>query len=71
MNPQTSLTILLLLFHRTGGGTKDNTEESQDDSLTKKDKWNLSNDDFYDPKKSNPDSISLSLVGTILQVRTV
>ncbi|CAK8683677.1 unnamed protein product [Clavelina lepadiformis] len=47
-------------------GNKD-LEKENNDTLSKKDQWNLSNDHFYDPKKDASNSLALGLMSSVLQ----
>lgn len=44
------------------------TEEEQEIALAKLDEWNISNDRFYESKKSSSDKMAVGLAVTLLQV---
>nr|XP_018670467.1 transcription initiation factor TFIID subunit 1-like isoform X2 [Ciona intestinalis] len=46
---------------------KSGNNKEPEDNLTKKDVWNLSNDNFYDPRKAVSDSLSIGLMSSVLQ----
>ncbi|XP_077971618.1 transcription initiation factor TFIID subunit 1-like [Styela clava] len=44
---------------------KDEDEETQEKTESKLDHWNLSNDEFYDPRKSSGNKLAVNLVGAL------
>uniref|UniRef100_H2YZ45 Transcription initiation factor TFIID subunit 1 histone acetyltransferase domain-containing protein n=1 Tax=Ciona savignyi TaxID=51511 RepID=H2YZ45_CIOSA len=43
------------------------SNKEADDTISKKDAWNLSNDNFYDPRKAVSDSLAIGLMSSVLQ----